>query len=167
MTGTGIGNIDLKSFVNTGEFLLISDHEITAIYDEYFLVEFYTDDSLNKNDSPFYGKNVIGIKVVHIDARICYDENGQPAWNGDEAYYTGFLYDNSGTDYLINHLLRQDYSSSMEEYATSDSLYTPSSKKFGINIWNDYKYHSGSALNFSIVVNSMNYDSANITIEIK
>ncbi|MBE6933462.1 MAG: hypothetical protein E7462_00175 [Ruminococcaceae bacterium] len=155
VTGTGTGNYSLSSFTTTGDFLLVSDHEITSIYDEYFLIEFYTNDGLNANDSPILDDKyevAEGIRIMHVDARICYNFKGEIDWNEGDSYSTGFLYDNSDTGKLFQNNLRADYSTKMEEYLYPESLYRDGSVVFGEDIWQKHRYHSGSALNFTLEV---------------
>lgn len=75
-------DIILNSFTDTGECLLISNSYSDSPFDEYFLVEFYTNTNLNKLDSENnYGINNYanpynrlyeydGIKIIHVDSRL-------------------------------------------------------------------------------------------------
>lgn len=93
--GVGEINITLKSGVDSGEVVLITDHELKNIYDSYYLIEYYTNTSLNANDEPIKGQ---GIRIMMVNSEICTDENGDPTYfNGD--YYGGaFKYNNTETD---------------------------------------------------------------------
>lgn len=74
--------IKLRSFTETGECLLLSQSFENSPFDEYFLVEYYTNSSLNKLDSEVnYGTNKFnnpynklydynGVKITHVDARL-------------------------------------------------------------------------------------------------
>lgn len=74
--------IELESFVETGDCILLSETKVDSPFDEYFLVEFYTNTSLNYLDSQYnYGKtsttkgynklfDYSGVKITHIDARL-------------------------------------------------------------------------------------------------
>ncbi len=167
ISGKGSINIDLKSFVQTGEVLLISNHNITSIYDEYILIEFYTPTLLNENDMPISpgadGDDAYGIRILHIDARIFYNQYGEVDFNNDNGYATGFLYDNSDEEKLFVDTL---YCEKTDEWATAEMLFTPNSSKFG-NVYSGYKYHNGAAINFDITVNSMTNSQASLTITIK
>ena len=167
ISGKGSIDIDLNSFAKTGDAILIANHNITSIYDEYILIEFYTPDLLNANDEPIYPANydseAYGIRILHIDARICYDEYGEVTFNNDNGYTTGFLYDNSDEDKLFVDTL---YCELTDEYATTDILFTPTSDSFASK-YSSYKYHDGTKLNFDIEVNSMDNNGASVTITIK
>lgn len=95
VSGVGEINITLKSGVDSGEVVLVTDHELENIYDSYYLIEYYTNTSLNTNDEPIKGQ---GIRIMMVNSEICTDENGNPTYfNGD--YYGGaFKYNNTETD---------------------------------------------------------------------
>ena len=165
--GVGAITIDLTSFTNKGKVLLISDHKIESIYDEYFLIEFYTSDGLNENDQPIYDKNtdsVYGVRILHVDARKNYDSNGEVDWNAGDAYETGYLYDNSDTSKKFVKFLEATESYGADEWAYSDMLYDGSNGVFGVNSYRNYKYNRGGSLNFTLKVNSVNSTKASVTI---
>ena len=76
-------NIDLKSLISDGECIILPTKEYNNTpFDEYFMIEYVKNDSINKLDSTagypstfytdgriirFYSKN--GIRITHIDAR--------------------------------------------------------------------------------------------------
>ena len=76
-------NIDLKSLISDGECIILPTKEYNNTpFDEYFMIEYVKNDSINKVDSTigypstfytdgriirFYSKN--GIRITHIDAR--------------------------------------------------------------------------------------------------
>ena len=166
VSGKGSITIDLNSFAKTGDAILISNHSVNSIYDEYFLIEFYTPDLLNENDQPiypaYYGDEAYGIRVLHIDAHICYDRYGEVTFNNDNGYVTGFLYDNSDEEKLFVDTL---YCELTDEYATSEILFTDTSASFASK-YSIYRYHDGSSINFDFVVNAMDGDSASSTITV-
>ena len=82
-------NIDLKPFVTSGEMILLTPswNSYNSPFDEYILLEYYTDQSLNELDSTYsymstYGKQYpmgtkeYGIRVWHVDARLLYTATG-------------------------------------------------------------------------------------------
>ena len=82
-------NIDLKPFVTTGEMILLTPswNAYNSPFDEYILLEYYTDQSLNELDSTYgymstFGKQYpmgtkeYGIRVWHVDARLLYTATG-------------------------------------------------------------------------------------------
>ena len=153
VTGKGVGSYMLSSFTKSGQFLLISDHTLTSIYDEYFLVEFYTNDGLNEWDHPIlddYFEVAEGIRIMHVDARFNYDKNGKVVWN-EGTYYTGFRYDNSDTEKLFVEHLRAD-GKNLQGYLYPECLYTANGKVFGGDHWSKSTYNSGSSLNFLLEV---------------
>ena len=82
-------NIDLKPFATSGEMILLSPswNTYNSAFDEYILLEYYTDLGLNELDSTYgymsqYGKSYpmgtkdYGIRVWHVDARLLYTATG-------------------------------------------------------------------------------------------
>lgn len=75
-------SITLNSFAETGECLLISNSFNDSPFNEYYLVEFYTNTNLNYLDSMHnYGADFYinpynrlydyeGVKILHVDARL-------------------------------------------------------------------------------------------------
>ena len=166
ITGKGEIQIDIKSFAETGQVLLIANHEITSIYDEYLLVEFYTDTLLNANDQPMYSDGygaVYGVRVLHVDANIFYNSYGEVDYNQGESYITGFKYDNSDESKLFVDML---YCAKTEDWATDDMLYTTTSKVFGVDRYSNYKMHDATYLKLVINVLSISSSGASLKITI-
>ena len=163
VTGDGLKEVSLHSFTETGEFLLIADHDLESIYEEYFLIEFYTNTGLNENDEPIMNdkdentgaitNEAVGIRILHVDARLSLDREGNVVENGDTSYPgTGFIYDNSGTSKTLIENLRVDFGPDMEEYLWPESLYTSESGVFGVDIWSTFKLNDGTSLMFTLKV---------------
>ena len=146
--GVGETTIDLKPFTTSGEFLMIADHEVTSIYDSYYLVEFYTNDGLNKNDEPIY--DGLGIRILKVNAQQNI-VNGSLEWNEGE-YWTGFKYDNSDTSIPQIEVLYSG-SISSDGWLASNNLYTQ-----GETFTSDV---------FNLKVNSITSSNANVTITLK
>ena len=81
-------NIDLKPFTQSGETIILSpnwDNTINSPFDEYLMLEYYTNDGLNYFDSEHQymegrkvyptGSTEYGIRVWHVDARLLYNRN--------------------------------------------------------------------------------------------
>ena len=76
--------INLKPFVETGEMILLSPNynEYNSPFDEYLLLEFYTPTGLNELDSTYRylsssypkGPQDMGIRLWHVDGRLCYED---------------------------------------------------------------------------------------------
>ena len=165
ITGKGTLTIDLASFASSGQVLLITPNSISSIYNEYILIEFYTSTLLNENDQIYYDETtntVYGIRVLHVDANVFTNSNGEVDYNGG-TYMTGFKYDNSDESKLfVDTLYCEDLG---DGYATSDMLFTMSSDSFD-EVYPTYKLHDGTVIDLDIVINSMTIESANITITI-
>lgn len=155
--GTGTISIPLSSFTEDGCVILISDHSIETVYDEYFLIELYTTTGLNANDKPILHQTspsvpVYGIRVLHVDARKNYVDGEVEYNDGGELYPTGFKYDNSDEEYCFVKMLGACGEESMDGFAYEDALFGFDTDNFGIDIYEDYEYHSGTPLNFTLDV---------------
>ena len=86
---TADATINLKPFATSGEMILLSPNWNTynSAFDEYLLLEYYTDQGLNELDSTYgymsqYGKSYpmgtkeYGIRLWHVDARLLYTATG-------------------------------------------------------------------------------------------
>ena len=155
--GTGTITLSLDSFTEGGGVILVSDHVIETIYDEYFLIEFYTNTGLNENDKPIINQTnadipVFGIRILHVDARKNYVD-GKVEYNvGGSLYPTGFMYDNSDEKYCFVKMLGACGEESEDGYAYEDALFGLGGDVFGVDVYEDYTYHSGEGLNFTLEV---------------
>ena len=168
LTGKGEIEITFTSFTETGFVVLIANHSLNSIYDEYFLIEFYTSTGLNANDQPVYdgdSTTVYGIRILHVDANPYYNSSGELDLNGGDAYQTGFKYDNSDEDKLFVDTMCRETPDDF--YATEEILYVVGGNDFGIDVYSNYKYHDGTSLNFTLEVVSMNQSSARVIITLK
>ena len=81
--------INLKPFATSGEMILLTPkwNSYNSPFDEYLLLEYYTDEGLNALDTTYgymsqYGKSYpmgakdVGIRVWHVDARLLYTVTG-------------------------------------------------------------------------------------------
>ena len=82
--------IDLKPFATDGEMIILSPswNSYNSPFDEYLILEYYTDLGLNNHDAHNkymrqYGKNYptgsldYGIRLWHVDARLLYTATGE------------------------------------------------------------------------------------------
>ena len=73
---TKSGDYSLNPFSKedgSGNVLLIANHEVSTIYDEYILIDYFTNEGLNKNQGLFLGdlnQSVNGIRVYYANATI-------------------------------------------------------------------------------------------------
>ena len=85
----GSCTINLKPFATSGEMILLSPNwnKADSPFDEYLLLEYYTDQGLNSLDTTYgymsqYGKSYpmgtkeYGIRLWHVDARLLYTSTG-------------------------------------------------------------------------------------------
>ncbi len=150
--------------------MLISNHAVTSIYDEYFLIDYYTPDGLNENQNMFrYGiSSSRGIRVYHVNAKISFDSSGNVSVGESEYYSTGFKYNNSNANNKFVSLLKANSIDEKDILNSSLSglyLYTTLSLQFGSSVYQNYQYFDGSSLNFKFNVLGLG-DKAKISLEV-
>ncbi len=72
--------IEIESFTETGDVILLANNWNHTPFDEYYLFEYYTPTGLNSYDisvgnSEAKLPRVPGVKIYHVDARLAYFEN--------------------------------------------------------------------------------------------
>lgn len=143
--------IDLEAFQKNGDFVILANSFDAAkgMYQEYFIVEYWTPDGLNAYDAGNYLYSEAGIRVLHVTADL-----------ETTSSYTYFKYENSYSPYKLLTLCPANnaYISSSTE-ASNDFLYRPTK----VNTSLELRYNNRTKLNYSFTVNSLGADSANIT----
>lgn len=172
VTQSGDYNLNpFSSLDGSGNVLLITNHEIKTIYDEYILIDYFTPDGLNANQNLFLGslnQSKSGVRAYYANATINFDANNNIAMTNDEYYQSGFKYNNSNESRKMLMLLganidKNSYNFSKNKIANADFLYTENSLKLGIDAWTNFTYDDGSKLNFKMIINSI-ADTANVSI---
>ena len=141
---SGNATIDLYPFATTGEMIILSPgwNAYNSPFDEYLILEYYTDQGLNDLDSTYgymsqyrkqypMGTKDYGIRVWHVDARLLYTSTGAFSKNklttnpnittGRVALLTSNTFDD-GTDYTRQYLspLSQDPTKSYYDKTFAD-----------------------------------------------
>ena len=69
--------INIKPFTQSHDLILVANHEVKSVFDEYLLIELYTPDGLNELDASYSycnnspkGPSRTGIRLWHVDARL-------------------------------------------------------------------------------------------------
>lgn len=141
---------DLMSFSETGDVLLIPVNWNNSIFDEYYLIEYYTPTRLNR-DISYLTAN--GIRILHVKSDI-----GPGGASG--SYETIFNYDNSDTSIKLLTMVRSNNAKPFkaDEFICNNDLFVNAS-----NI--TFKTYQNMDL-FSLTINYLNNNSANITVNI-
>ena len=162
------GIYELPSFTLTGTtFLISANNSFTSIFDEYYLIDFYTLNGLNELElKTFFNTNnsYAGVRVSHVDASLTYEDG----------YFPTFTYNNTDTQHKFVQMLEADYSykgtfslnSSTNTGATLSDFYQKGST-FGTGLYEYYTSHQGSKLPFTMKVLDINDDYATVEIIIK
>ncbi len=188
---TDSGTLTLRPFAWEGESILIKNNWNGSAMDEYLALEFYTPTKLNYADSQSaYGSVRLmkgyGIKVYHVDARLGYyrtDNSGTFLGYVDttpitslpadvqlnETYYKKIAHTNtsftSENGYPLYHLLESSGENTFleGEAATNDTLFQ-AGDSFGVETFQDFMFHDGSALGYTFTIDSLTTYSAQITV---
>lgn len=133
----------VDSFVESGEFILITNDSSKGIFSEYIIIEYYTPTSLNESNYYF---NSSGARLFHVDATL---------GTNDFGYYSKFKYDNSDTSKKIIKLIEADGRNDIENGRTIDQRIASDSDLFT----NDTSYildiNKNFRVNFKIVNNKL------------
>lgn len=145
VSGVGEINVTLRSGVNSGDVVLITNHVLESIYDSYYLIEFYTNTSLNANDEPIKGQ---GIRIMKVNSEIYCDKNGDPSYYQDEYYSSAFKYNNTSTS---KPQIEMIYNGSMPDGVILEDNLFKTSQNYRCNL-------------FTLVVGEMTNEAISITI---
>ena len=133
--------------------------------DEYYLIDFYHFDGLNKlQNKDFYvtNNNYAGVRVSHVDASLTYESG----------YFPTFTYNNTDTKYKQIMMLEADYNgqfdlnNSNSEGAVLSDFYKVGST-FGTNQYSNYKSHKNNNIPFTMKVLKIEGNIATIEIVLK
>lgn len=160
------GIYELPAFSTSGiTFLINANNSFNTIFDEYYLIDFYTFDGLNNMEIKSFfntNNNYAGVRISHVNSYLTY-KNG---------YFPIFTYNNSDTKYKQIKMLEADYngkfhmSSSKNDGAVLKDFYQVGDS-FGTGYYANYKSYDGNPLPFTMEVLSMNDDYATIKINFK
>ena len=144
--------INLDSFASTGECILLID-EYSTIYDEYYLLDYYTPNSLNKLEAGYNGLfSISGIRIYHVDARI--------TKNDADSILDIYDYDNSYTDHRLISLVQANGSTSIDNGGLSSNN---DLLKYRID-YTINKWYSNNSVSFVINTTLKNNSSVDVNI---
>lgn len=147
-------SIDLQPFVESGQVILVTS-KFQSFYSNYFLIDFYIPQSLNKTNS-YFTEN--GIRIYYINAEL--GDGGQGG-----IYDTIFEYDNSDTQYKFVTILEADGHNDIikNKKATNNDLFKQGQTFYSDCISNNLMYNYQD-LQFSLTIISLNNQNAHIKI---
>ena len=171
-------SISIRSFTDTGDVILLANDWNKTVFDEYYLIEFYTPTGLNTYDVSVGNNlarlpNLPGIKVYHVDARLAYlsaskspehycsDGGDNPGTNN-----VGFAHDNNtypneekfSKNYLYE-LIMKEVKDSKTAYATDANLFRMGDEIPALN------FNKGGYFQYKITVESLQFSKATIKFE--
>lgn len=178
---TGESDIEISSFVETGDFILIPSASYNqSAFSEFIAVEFYTPTSLNKFDGDYQYGSVpkyftdYGIRIYHVDSRLISSNNVYLS-SSETNFPTNYVLSTSNTSsssrngfFTIEAITRNNVSTYFKETASNASLFKQGDimdpRKYTSFFKNGIMFHDGSNFNYTIEVLKMNNEKATIRI---
>ena len=150
--------VDILPHLENGDVLLVIDEWKNTIFDEYFLIMYYTPEGLNELDQNYMFTQE-GIIIFHVSAAI---DNG---YNDELYYYSIFNNNNTDTEDKLINIIEADMDEDIERYATvENSDLFLLGDAFGYDIYPGYTWYDDIPINLYIEIVELN--EALVTIEI-
>ena len=162
---TESGIYQLPKFTTEGTtFVISANGKFDSIYDEYYIIDFYSLDGLNALQVPSFlgtNKEYAGVRVSLVNAKLTYE---------DGYYY--YAYNNTDSKYKLIQMLEADYNGTFDlskennEGATLDDFYQIGDT-FGIGSYQLFRSASGNSIPFTMEVLDLNSEYATVKIILK
>ena len=151
--------VDLLSYEDTGEVLLLTSHWNDTIFDEYLLIMFYTPTGLYEQDTYNYFSSS-GVLIYHVSAAI---DNG---YDVNSAYYSIFNNNNTDSENKLIDIIEADMNNyiDLRNQLQYSDLFLPG-YALGGNVYGNYKWYTGEYL--QLIVNIVSIDDDSVIIDIK
>lgn len=114
--------ITINDFQSSHDVILLANHDVTSVFDEYMLLELYSPTGLNEFDSEHLyldrypqGPDDIGIRLWHVDTRLTY-------WNYYTASWSTSLVTNPKKGNVYLAMANTYYDSTQENYYSISPL---------------------------------------------
>ncbi|MBQ0009231.1 MAG: hypothetical protein KBS97_03055 [Firmicutes bacterium] len=171
--------IQIKPFTESGDLILLSNNWNKTVFDEYYLLEFYTPTYLNAHDVSF-GNNLAklpkipGIKVYHVDARLAFITSSgkvpieycKDGTFGTTSSNVGYAHDNNTYDnpnkFQKNYLYQLILNNPPKEQsvcATDANLFRVGDEIPAL------KFNQGDEFLYQITINSLQFSGSSIKFE--
>jgi hypothetical protein len=145
--------------------VISANGKFDSIYDEYYVIDFYSLDGLNALQVPSFlgtNKDYAGVRVSLVNAKLTCDNDGY--------YY--YAYNNTDSKYKLIQMLEADYNGTFDlskannEGATLDDFYQIGDT-FGIDAYESFRSVSGHSIPFTMEVLDLNSEYATVKIILK
>lgn len=158
MVVEGSATIDLLPFIESGEVILVTSNWKNSIFDEYFLISYYTPTGLNLQDK-YELFTLPGILIYHVSAAI------DDGYNEEYEYYSIFNNNNTDSPNKLIDIVEADMNEAIERYSRAENtdLFQPGDS-FGGNIYPTYRWDNRAYIGFDVVIVSTNNESYRIQI---
>ena len=168
----------INPFTESGDVILVSKNNINSIYDEYFLIELYTNTGLNAHDRPIdYPTSAFsimeqkhnnlykdyGIRVLHINSNMTYEYDGKTY-----SMPMMFLYNNSTTrnlfvDTIVNSSKAYETVSN-KKIINNYALFMKTGEEINLKNSSAYRMTNNSSIFFNFKIDSLSNTQATVSI---
>ncbi len=170
--------LTISSLTNKGDIILLNDNWNGSVFDEYYLLEFYTPTGLNTFDV-VYGNDktklpeIPGVKLYHVDATLGYYNKTNILASCDAGGYNprttkiDYIRDNktysktfngSTTKNYLYELIYNHYNAAIEGPASDEHLYHKGDEIRSLEM------NGGRLANYIISIEQINFREATIKI---
>ena len=149
VTDTSV-TLTLEDFSKNGDTIIIANNfdPSLGIYQEYYILVYYTEEGLNSGVGGYFGKN--GILVYHVDASLCYEE-----YDGEIYYDVYNTNTEASSEYgTLNNLIELMPHGSEYVYVEGESM-------------KEATDNTGTVLGYTFTVVQLTDDEATITVSVK
>lgn len=180
---TGNKEIKLRSYVDTGDFILLSPKYSRSAFDEYILIELFTPTGLNEFDCTYQykgrypsGTNEPVIRIWHVDSRLYdYDKNKLKTVPEGKMIFEATSNNSSDDQWYPNYkklsLIRNNNESAtyneMYEAVNTDYFRTGdtfSLRQFSKQFYRGYKLNKNVELGYTVSIGEITSEYALINI---
>ena len=164
-----VTTININSFTESGDFILIKNDWEKKPLDEYILLELYTPTGLNKRDSDFAlpgrgkGYSIPGVRMWHVNSALTIDiVDSFGSLQYVETRNSVYPYQLE----LIAATNRRSLSDGGKTWSTNEDLFTTGAtfNPVGSVFFNNAKFYDGTNVGYKVQFDSVTLGGARITI---
>jgi len=108
-------SITINDFQSSHDIILLANHDVTSVFDEYFLLELYTPTGLNQMDAENAycgryptGSESPGIRLWHVDSRLVYSTTESGSFRYSKRTTDPTCEDGYGVYYMMSNSYNQN-----------------------------------------------------------
>lgn len=151
----------INPFESSGDVLLIKNVWNNTIFDEYFLVSFYTPTGLNEADKDGIF-TIPGVLIYHVTAQIA------ETMDEDSYYPSIYQYNNTDTVHKLLKIIEADMGNEIDDYGIAEnSDLFQTGDGFKQTIYPNYEWNTitPKSISFTITIISIENNQATVRID--